>query len=40
MPLHDIAIVRHRRKYLQRHGQRFMEITSEYFEKLNSAHPL
>ena len=39
MPLHDIALVRHRRKYLQRHGQRFMEITAEYFEKLNSAHP-
>ena len=40
MPLHDISLIRHRRKYLPRHGQRFLEITSEYFEQLNNAHPI
>lgn len=35
MPLHDIAFIRHRRKYLSQYGQRFLDITSEYFKELN-----
>ena len=40
MPLHDIALIRHRRKYLPRHGQRFMNIVSDYFERLDRENPL
>ncbi len=40
MPLHDIAFIRHRRKYLSRYGQQFMEITSAYFERLDREHPM
>ena len=40
MPLHDISLIRHRRKYLPKHGQRFLQIASDYFEQLNKAHPI
>lgn len=35
MPLHDIAFIRHRRKYLSHYGQHFLDITAEYFKELN-----
>lgn len=35
MPLHDIAFIRHRRKYLSKYGQHFLDISVEYFKRLN-----
>lgn len=34
MSLHDIAFVRHRKKYLSRYGQHFLEITEQFFQEL------
>lgn len=35
MSLHGISFIRHRRKYLTKYGQRFLEITVQYFKDLN-----
>jgi len=34
MPLHDIAFIRHQRKYLSMPGQYFFDITIRYFDEL------
>ncbi|MBQ7534694.1 MAG: LysR family transcriptional regulator [Stomatobaculum sp.] len=39
MPLHDISLIRHKKKYLPRHGQRFLDLTSDYFRALDAEYP-
>ena len=43
MSLHDIAFVRHQKKYLSRYGQHFLDTTVRFFQELNndstSSHP-
>lgn len=35
MSLHSISFIRHRRKYLSKYGQCFLDITVQYFKDLN-----
>lgn len=36
MSLHDISFIRHRRKYLSKYGQYFMNMTINYFNELDA----
>ncbi len=36
LSLHDISFIRHKRKYLTKYGQHFLDITSKYFKNLEA----
>lgn len=35
MSLHDISFIRHKKKYLSKYGQHFLDVTVRYFKELN-----
>ena len=35
LSLHDLAFVRHRKKYLSRYGQCFLDTTVQFFQELD-----